>query len=428
LLLPVLAVALALPAKAAACCTLPPDNHPPQVSLKVDSATQPRGVAFVATATARDVDDDPLTFGWQVDGKTVAKATDSKLNFSFTTLGTHTILVGVSDGVATATDSVTVTVVDRAPVAAISVTPATPQTGQSIALASTSTDADGDALTCAWDLDGNGSFETPGCAAGRSYAKTGTYAVGLQVDDGHGGVVATTKSIVVANQLPAAVFTATPAASTAGDPVAFDAGQSTDPEGADIVRYEWDFDGDGTFDADTGATPAAVHAYAGAGTFTATLRITDADGGQATTTRTVSVAAAPVVAAPELPAAAPLGAPLSVPSPAPVPAPAPKPAGGGAIAATLRYSFTRNLTSATFTSLIARHVPAGATVRGTCKGGGCPAKPVAIVAKSSSVSLKGLTGRHLKVGATITVTITKTGMKGRTIRLTVRRGKDPKLS
>ena len=70
----------------------------------------------------------------------------------------------------------------------------------------------------------------------------------------------------------------------------------------------------------------------------------------------------------------------------------------------------------------------GVQLTGQGRGGGCPSKPVAIVAKSSTVSLKTLTGHRLKIGAVITVKVSKSGMTSRTIKLTVRRGKDPKLS
>ncbi|MER7560506.1 PQQ-dependent sugar dehydrogenase [Nocardioides sp. NPDC126508] len=61
---------------------------------------------------------------------------------------------------------------------------------------------------------------------------------------------------------------------TAGQPpltVSFDSAGTTDPDGDKLV-YQWDFDGDGSFDA-TGKT--ATHTYAEAGAYRATLTVTD---------------------------------------------------------------------------------------------------------------------------------------------------------
>ncbi|MWV31754.1 PQQ-dependent sugar dehydrogenase [Rathayibacter iranicus] len=88
------------------------------------------------------------------------------------------------------------------------------------------------------------------------------------------------------NKAPQARFTATPlSASQTPLEVTFDAKASTDPEG-DALTYDWDFDGDGTFDA-TGVT--AKKTYTELGQFTARLRVTDAKGKFSLTSRVISV-------------------------------------------------------------------------------------------------------------------------------------------
>ncbi|HYI18203.1 MAG TPA: PKD domain-containing protein, partial [Solirubrobacteraceae bacterium] len=76
------------------------------------------------------------------------------------------------------------------------------------------------------------------------------------------------------SRAPVAAFSVSPA--PAGQPTAFDASTSNDPDpdGA-IARYDWNF-GDGTVVLNGGPTPS--HTYATAGTRTATLVVTDADG------------------------------------------------------------------------------------------------------------------------------------------------------
>ena len=80
------------------------------------------------------------------------------------------------------------------------------------------------------------------------------------------------------------------------DTVYFDGSTfSSDPDGA-IVNYEWDFDGDGTYDWDNAATGATTHIYTIAGIYTAQLRVTDNDGMADTDTVvvTVNASAAPL--------------------------------------------------------------------------------------------------------------------------------------
>ena len=88
------------------------------------------------------------------------------------------------------------------------------------------------------------------------------------------------------NKAPRATFTATPISSSAAPlQVAFDASASVDPEGS-AMTYEWDFDGDGTFDA-TGAT--ATHTYTELGLYNARLRVSDPQGKFGLTSRQISV-------------------------------------------------------------------------------------------------------------------------------------------
>ncbi len=95
-----------------------------------------------------------------------------------------------------------------------------------------------------------------------------------------------------ANEPPTASFTAAPNPVEAGQPVAFDASTSNDPDGA-IAKYEWDLDGNGSYETDTGTTPTTTKTYASAGSVTVGLRVTDNGGATATTTQVVSVVTAP---------------------------------------------------------------------------------------------------------------------------------------
>ena len=88
------------------------------------------------------------------------------------------------------------------------------------------------------------------------------------------------------NKAPQASIKATPlSSSTAPLTVQFDASASKDPEGG-VLTYQWDFDGNGTFDA-TGAT--ASFTYTELGKYTARLKVTDPQGRSNLTSTSISV-------------------------------------------------------------------------------------------------------------------------------------------
>jgi glucose/arabinose dehydrogenase len=95
-----------------------------------------------------------------------------------------------------------------------------------------SADPDGDPLTYAWDLDGDGQYDDSTAAQTTyTYTSSGTYPAGLRVSDGRGGSDTDQVTITVGNTAPTATIT-TPAAGTtwkAGDTITF-SGSATDPQ------------------------------------------------------------------------------------------------------------------------------------------------------------------------------------------------------
>jgi hypothetical protein len=182
---------------------------------------------------------------------------------------------------------------NKPPIAALSHSPDSVLTGETVSFdASGSTDPDGTVERYEWDLDGDGAFETDtGTAptASRSYAQNGVHTVAVKVTDDEGKSGLAVDTVTVHNRPPAASFTWSPQTAKRKKPVTFDASGSSDPDGA-IVRYVWDFNGDGTPDAET-ASPTTTHSFADKGSFDVQLTVVDDDGATASAAHTVTVTA-----------------------------------------------------------------------------------------------------------------------------------------
>ena len=94
----------------------------------------------------------------------------------------------------------------------------------------------------------------------------------------------------VSGSAPVAALTVSPNPALVGRDVTLDASASSDASGP-VARFEWDFEGDGTFDQDSGTTAATTHAYPAAGTFNPTVRVTDGAGITTTASQELRVTA-----------------------------------------------------------------------------------------------------------------------------------------
>jgi hypothetical protein len=147
--------------------------------------------------------------------------------------------------------------------------------GSTVTLAGSATDLDHDALTAAWDLNGDGTFETAGLTPSfRGLDGPAGVAVALRVCDDHGACVTATATVTVTNVAPTARITAPAegAIVTVGTPVTF-GGSFTDPGTLDTQTATWSFGATGL---------SATHTFTSAGFPTVTLTVTDKDGGVGT--------------------------------------------------------------------------------------------------------------------------------------------------
>ena len=142
-----------------------------------------------------------------------------------------------------------------------------------------------------WDFDGDGVFgetdngEDLSQGSGTAiftYDEVGTFDAAVRVSNTHGITNDASVAIIatpIPNNAPNAVISADVLGGTIPLDVNFDASASTDPDvGDSIVLYEWDFEGDGTFDMDTGSVPTVSYTYSSLGNFDPVVRVTDTFG------------------------------------------------------------------------------------------------------------------------------------------------------
>ncbi len=142
-----------------------------------------------------------------------------------------------------------------------------------------------------WDLDNNGTFETVGVTASRSFPAVGNYPVVLRVTDDSATPKTATTTVTVKVDTPPIAPTA-----EAGGPYDFcpntqpwflDGSKSINPDdgqhqvgsypGDFIKSYAWDLDGNGVFNDATGAQPNVTAFFSGKapGGYVIQLKVTD---------------------------------------------------------------------------------------------------------------------------------------------------------
>jgi PKD repeat protein len=121
-----------------------------------------------------------------------------------------------------------------------------------------------------------------------AYTTPATYTVTLVVKDAEGDTSTVTHAVTVTPRSPTAAFSPTSATVLAGQSVAFDGTQSSDPNGGATLSYSWNF---GDYGTATGAQPS--HTYAMPGTYTVSLSVSDNYGQTSSVTHQITVIAPP---------------------------------------------------------------------------------------------------------------------------------------
>ncbi|MFZ1947331.1 MAG: PKD domain-containing protein, partial [bacterium] len=255
-----------------------------------------------------DAEDAPsalqVRWDWEDDGTWDADwSTTKTATHQYGSVGTKTARLEVKDTGGLSDDTtqvVVVTVANTAPVASFTVTPSEGTTLTEFQFdASGSSDAEDapSTLQVRWDWEDDGIWDA-GWSTTRTithqYGEAGTKTVRLEVRDTGGLSDDTTQVVTVSgpNTPPTATFWVMPGSGTTATVFLFDASGSSDAEdGKSVLEVRWDWEDDGTWDADWSTHKGNSHQYGEAGAKTVRLQVRDTGGLSDDTTRVVTVSA-----------------------------------------------------------------------------------------------------------------------------------------
>ena len=245
-------------------------------------------VKFDATESF-DRDGMIVRYDWDMDADGSVDYTSSlpSISFPFQEGGTHSVSLQVIDDCGVVSlPYVAGVVVNYPPAAVFQVSNFYPKQAETIQFTDQSHADDGTIASWKWDFgDGTSSTEA---SPQHAYSDIGKYSVTLTVTDDNGSEATISSQITVANIPPTAHLTANGEEGKSDvntdDTVTFDGSKSYDDRNpvrtGKIVSYQWDLDGNGTFERET-SCPSITHSYPNDGTYKVRLQVSDDNGATA---------------------------------------------------------------------------------------------------------------------------------------------------
>ena len=254
-----------------------------------------REPVFFDASASYDSDGFIFSYAWDFGDGNATVILTAEIVHVYVNPGEYNVTLLVMDNLA-ATNSTSQTLLVKAhAIASFSYTPPNPHVNELIHFDASNSSAgeEGVIASYAWDFgDANVSaIGTPFIT--HSYSEVGVYNVTLNVTSSNGEWDLESQLInvtMLSNVGPKAAFTWSPTVPEAGDPVDFNASDSTSDTGT-ITSYAWDF-GDGVNQIVT--DPIVTHIYESFGNYTVLLNVTDSDGLSDVANHSLVVVAAPI--------------------------------------------------------------------------------------------------------------------------------------
>ncbi|PSQ42505.1 hypothetical protein BRD17_08365 [Halobacteriales archaeon SW_7_68_16] len=236
---------------------------------------------------SRDPDGSIAGYEWDIDDDGNYEKTGITNATSFADDGDQNVTMRVTDDDGnTATDTLTVTVENRAPTASTTANETVILDGDTVEFNGTgSSDPDGSISAYAWDTDGDGTNESTNATPTATYASTGTYTATLTVTDDDGATATETITIEVVDDGPVPRIDVDPTQPLTDETVTLNGSDSLAPNGS-ISAYEWDVDDNGNFSL---AGVNVTTSFADDGDQNVTLRVTNDTGATAATTTAIDI-------------------------------------------------------------------------------------------------------------------------------------------
>jgi PKD repeat protein len=264
--------------------TIMVSNRTLHVSIDIDGTTFRSLDEIVMRSNTTCPDDIIVDYQWDFgDG---SFGTDGSVSHAYPSPGTYTVTLTVwNDEGTSASTSVTVVIVNRAPQASIDVTSDDIRSLEEVVLVADATDMDGEVMSYLWEF-GDGSNAT-GASVHHAYSAPGTYIVTLTCVDDLDTATVVNVTLQVLN-LPPGASIVVEQSSRSPLEMHFVA-NSSDLDGS-LTAWYWEF-GDGS----TGNGSSALHLYSRDGTYQVNLTVTDDNGATCATTALVEVSEGTVV-------------------------------------------------------------------------------------------------------------------------------------
>ena len=269
-------------------------TDPNQAPVAVAEATPTSGVAPLAvnfTGSNSTDDGTIVTYAWDFqDGGTSSEADPQ---YTFNTAGNYDVTLTVTDdGGLTDTDTITIVVSDPSgnepPVALAEATPVSGTVPLEVAFTGSNSTDDGTIVTYAWDFQDGGTSDQADPVY--TFNTPGEYVVSLTVTDDEGLTDTDTILIeVFSSDEDPIVDAGEDVTLTLPDNSVVLAGTASDPDGGDIVSYQWVFDGPGTPTLSGADTAELTVSDLVEGTYIFTLTVIDDDGQTASDSVVVTV-------------------------------------------------------------------------------------------------------------------------------------------